>query len=122
MRKILPRQVRRQKKVKGTQRQRPGNRCCPPPPPDEKKGGTPDHKILITGFGGNKPGRVKIQLMIQRILDVAGKMCTALGDTGTNFFTGHSPVFKRSGVQSSPCFQSDLESWIKEQKEIKSAG
>jgi hypothetical protein len=121
MRRIFPRLVRRQKKVKGMWRQTPGNRYCPPPPPDEKKGVMPDHKILMTGLGGNKPGQVKIQLMIQRIPDVAGKMCTALGDTGANFFTGHSPVCERSGVQRSPCFHSNLGSWVKEQKEIKSA-
>jgi hypothetical protein len=51
------------------------------PPPHEKKE-TPDHKVLTTIFKGHKPGWVKVQLMIQRVPDVAGKMCTVLSDTG----------------------------------------
>jgi hypothetical protein len=37
-----------------------------PPSPYEKKE-MPDNKILATGLGRCKPGRVKVQLMIQRI-------------------------------------------------------
>jgi hypothetical protein len=51
-----------------------------PPSPYEKKE-MPYNKILATGLGRCKPGRVKVQLMIQRIPDVAGKMCMVLWDT-----------------------------------------
>jgi hypothetical protein len=68
---------------------RDAGKLVSPPYPIRKKKWTQDHKILTTGFGGGgKPGRLKVQLMIQRIPDITGKMCTVLWDTGAQI----SPV------------------------------
>ncbi len=103
--------------MRGTWRQTLGKPVFPTPR-DEKKGGTPNHKILTTGFGGSKPGWVNIQLMIQRIPDVAGKMCTALWDTGAKISLVTFSM-QKSGIQKSSFLHSDLVSWIKEQKKSK---
>ncbi len=53
------------------------------PHPSEKVS-APDHKVT-TSFEGYKPSWVKVQLMIQRILNINGKLCTVLWDTGAQF-------------------------------------
>jgi hypothetical protein len=94
-------------KVKGMRGQTPGNWYCPSPPMRKREEQDTDNWI-----GGHKPGRVKVQLMIQRIPDIAGKMCTALWDTMAQIslvthqyakevgFKGHPASIQISGVGS----------------------
>jgi hypothetical protein len=63
-----------------------GQKTGPDPPPPPSKGGRrkQHHTILTIGFTSHKPGRVRVQLMIQKILDVNGKCCIVLWDRHSN--------------------------------------
>jgi hypothetical protein len=68
-----------------------------PPPPAYNGGG--ECRILATAWGEGGGGQLKIQLMIQRIPDARGEMCTVLRDTGAQIFLVTHQYTKEAGFK-----------------------
>jgi hypothetical protein len=78
---------------------------CPTYPPptsvaQQQGGGSPDFKILATGSLGHGSDQIKAQLMIQRIPDITGKMCTVLWYTGAQISLHCIPAEANSDLET----------------------
>ncbi len=110
---------RTQEKVKERKKaKKEGNEPKPSHPPRRQDARSPPlHmaegggcRILATACGGGGGGQLKIQLLIQRIPDARGEMCTVRWDTGAQIslvthqyareagFKGHPASIRISGV------------------------
>jgi hypothetical protein len=81
----------------------------PPPPaqpgsqkPHPTYGGGGGCWILATACGGGRGGQLKIQLMIQRIPDARGEMCTVLRDTGAQISLVTHQYAREAGFKGRP--------------------
>jgi hypothetical protein len=59
-------------------------------------------RILATACGGGRGGQLKIQLMIQRIPDARGEMCSILWDTGAQISLVTHQYAKEAGFKGRP--------------------
>ncbi len=99
-----------------------GNQSVTPPPPKMRgrKGGQ-NRKILATGYESYKPGRVRVQLMIQKIPDINGKLALSFGTQAPKYRSSPTSTPEMWESKRSSCINTNLGCWIRKQKEIVSA-
>jgi hypothetical protein len=59
-------------------------------------------RILATACGGGRGDQLKVQLMIQRIPDVRGEMCSVLWDTGAQISLVTHQYAREAGFKGRP--------------------